>query len=50
MWLLIWTEDAASSYFIHAFDSFYKPVTEAMASQDGEEILVRDPVKGFLKV
>ena len=35
--------------FIHAFDAFYKPVTEAMALQNGEEILVRDRVKGLLK-
>jgi hypothetical protein len=35
---------------IHAFNAFYKPVTEAMASQNGEEILVRDPVIGLLKV
>ena len=45
---LIWTEDVTN--LIHAFDAFYKPVTEAMASQNGEEILVRDPVIGLLKV
>ena len=41
--------DRRYSLFMHAFYSFYKPVTEAMASQNGEEVLVRDPVKGLLK-
>jgi hypothetical protein len=35
--------------FIFACDAFYEPVTEAIASQNGEDILVRDHVKGLLK-
>jgi hypothetical protein len=42
--------DGGCGFLIHVLDSFNKPVTKSIASQDVEKTLVGDSIQSLLKV